>query len=356
MPAIAALASVAMLAVAGCSSSGSASSTSTSSTSTSSTSSSPSSASSASSAKGTTALRVGLISTDPPYGPLYWAQALGYLSQYHVSLQVYSGSQTDCLSGLIGGGVDVCTIDLAPVTAAVKAGATIHAIATIQDPVIDTLNVNGTTIKSWSDLKGKAIAVNTVIGGSTVVLDEMLQAHGVSPQDVTLVPVGGSSLRIAALESGKTAGALSAAPSDFEAANSGYPILGSSQGVTPDIEYIVASDNPSPAVKAALVGLLEGMQRADTFVTNPANKQAVINMISKVSGLDTRYATESYNLLIGDNKTFTQGIAISVPHLKSFSVALGKTGQQVDKNYTQLYTNSYVNEALNDLKKQGFQY
>lgn len=81
-------------------------------------------------------------------------------------------------------------------------------------------------IKSYQDIKGKAVAVDALGTGYAFVLFKVLEKHGLKfGQDYTIVAVGGGPQRLNALKENKAVAAVMSAPNDTEAKNLGYNIL-----------------------------------------------------------------------------------------------------------------------------------
>src|SRR2546430_3598422 len=85
-----------------------------------------------------------------------------------------------------------------------------------------------TTVKSYADLKGRTLAVDAPSTGYSLVLMGMLLRGGLAAGDYALVGVGGSRERLAALRSGRAAGALLNAPQDAVADAAGFVRLANS--------------------------------------------------------------------------------------------------------------------------------
>lgn len=82
-------------------------------------------------------------------------------------------------------------------------------------------------IKSYADIKGKAIASDALTSGYGLVLVKILAAHGlVANRDYTAVAAGSTPNRIAAMRDGKAAAAVIAPPAHFGLMKEGYNLLG----------------------------------------------------------------------------------------------------------------------------------
>ena len=81
-------------------------------------------------------------------------------------------------------------------------------------------------IKTYADIKGKAIATDALTSGYGLVLIRILQMKGLKlNQDYTAVAVGSGPNRLSAMKDGKAVAAALSAPEDLEAKKLGFNIL-----------------------------------------------------------------------------------------------------------------------------------
>jgi ABC-type nitrate/sulfonate/bicarbonate transport system substrate-binding protein len=82
-------------------------------------------------------------------------------------------------------------------------------------------------IKSFADIKGKAIAGDAAASGYGLVLVKILASHGlVANKDYTVAAVGSTPNRIAAMRDGKAVAAVISPPEHFQLLKDGYNLLG----------------------------------------------------------------------------------------------------------------------------------
>jgi len=80
-------------------------------------------------------------------------------------------------------------------------------------------------IKSAQQLKGGIIGVASIVGSAMTATQYTLQKLGVNQKEVTLLVVGGTPERLAALRTGRIQATLLSPPTSFAAENEGYHIL-----------------------------------------------------------------------------------------------------------------------------------
>lgn len=168
--------------------------------------------------------------------PIAYASKFGLFAKYglDVTLNIIEGG-SDAVVALIADESSICQISGSAVVNAALAGEGIVFVAGVVNRQIFWLLVRP-EIETAADLKGKAVAVTEIGGSADASMRAMLQAMGLQPDvDVTIVATGGSSTRMAALESGQVAGTVFALPDSAQAENAGYHVLFSPSQL--DMEY-----------------------------------------------------------------------------------------------------------------------
>jgi ABC-type nitrate/sulfonate/bicarbonate transport system substrate-binding protein len=228
-------------------------------------------------------ITIGMPGALPVYAPLYAAQALGYFKDAKVDVNIVTLSGlAQCVPPMVAGSVDACTSDPVSISQAKDSG--IKIIATMSNPTVNALNVSP-SIKNWSDLKGKTIAASSNVGStaSNISIQALLAAHGLllRNHDYTLLAVGASPARFAALKSGKVAAAITTAPQQYQAAAAGYPVLGTSAQNHATIgNYMVTVPGKTDA--KGISRLVTALRRASDWISDPANKDKAIPLFAKL--------------------------------------------------------------------------
>jgi hypothetical protein len=125
------------------------------------------------------------------------------------------------------------------VIAAIEKGARIRVVSGIQDKIPQDL-MDPPEIKSGADLKGKTIAVSTLTGGTTAMVEEVLEkAYGLKRSDYKYLVVGTSADRYAALKGGSVQATIMGAPFNLRAAQEGFTKLMTLDDILGPIQFIV---------------------------------------------------------------------------------------------------------------------
>ena len=151
-----------------------------------------------------------------------------------------------------------------------------------------------------ADLKGKKIAVSSFGGTAYAAAVYVLRHYGLKPkEDVTLLPTGGTTERIAALKYGSVDAAIISAPGDIKAVGEGFKILldtGSfyrlpNGGISTTVKKIRESPNEVRKV-------VHGVIRATRFLIDPQNREEVVTYIASAFKLDRNSADEFYRRIV----------------------------------------------------------
>lgn len=162
-------------------------------------------------------------------------------------------------------------------------------------------------IKSYADLKGKALAVDAMTTGFAFVLRKMLALNGVSENDVTFERAGGAVQRYDALKEGKYAGTLLLTPFELTGRALGLHVLQSASDVLPHYQGIVgvasctwAKDN-SARLEKFIAGYLEALR----WLYRTENRQAACAILmANVPHMTAELAAATCNILLADKDGF----------------------------------------------------
>jgi NitT/TauT family transport system substrate-binding protein len=149
------------------------------------------------------------------------------------------------------------------------------------------------------DLKGKAVAVSRFGSGSDFITRIALKSWGLEPiKDVTILQVGNSPERLAAIANGKVQGSILSLSQTPRAKKLGLRVLADLSEI--DAEYpqgvlyasaILIEKRPD-LIAAFLRAYIEGLQQFKT------NKPVAYNIIAKNSGIKDRSDIEEYHKLL----------------------------------------------------------
>ena len=188
-------------------------------------------------------------------------------------------------------------------------------------------------IKTYADLKGKVLAVDAVASGYATVLYEILKRKGLTDKDYTIIAVGATDGRMAALEDGRAHVAIISSPQDIQLQKKGFTILddvtvalGDSQGSV----YAVRKSWANAHEKDVLA-LMRAVVAAQNYVFE--NKEGAVDVLMKrTPGLAKGDAEEIWARLTG-------------PGGLSRNAALNPKGVQAVLDLRRVYGNPAKGEA-----------
>jgi len=212
------------------------------------------------------------------------AKARGLFAAEGLELQITrTGSSTQQMRGISQGTYDIAWTAFDNVLAwSGKEGAEIVTVAQTADRVILPLFVRP-EIKTWSDLKGKKLAVDAVDTAYALVLRRILLVNGLDMKrgDFELVPAGAPLPRVESMKRGETYAGIINIPADAQARAAGLILFPYQMEVLKDYPGTVLAVNRAWAQshKKELVGFLRAWRSSLRWTKDPANREAAIKLI-----------------------------------------------------------------------------
>jgi len=167
-------------------------------------------------------------------------------------------------------------------------------------------------VKTFADLKGKAVSVDAMTTGAAFVLRELLARNGVAESEVTYERAGATANRYRDLVGGKHGATLLRTPFELLAQSRGFNILataemlGPYQGTAGIVRRDWARDHDS-----ALVAFLRAYRAGLEFVYDPANRGIVeALLVANIRDMTPTLAHQSYDLLLVKKGGLTRDLAL----------------------------------------------
>ncbi len=181
---------------------------------------------------------------------------------------------------------------------AIRPGSNIRVIGSEMN-VLPYWLVAGKHVKSYKELpRPVKVGISSPTSGNVYVSLKLLEAAGIPQKDTRLVKVGGSSARLAGVKGGKIdVGSLTFGMM-LRAKKADLSILGAANQFVKEYAFLQLAmnknyikDNPDKA--EAMFGTLI---RGCAFVNDPANKEEVMHVITKVMRNPDDIGAEMYNI------------------------------------------------------------
>ena len=239
----------------------------------------------------TNKVTIGYANFSPTYAPVWIAKEMGFFDRHNLNADIIfvrggaMGTQalvSRSFDFIVAGGV-----------AAVEAALSGAAIVIVAVPAnrMDQVFVARKEITDPGQLKGKKIAVNSVVGSAILAFKIMLQALGINPdKDVTYVTSGDPATRLAALQSGLVDATGLSPPFTLTAKRAGFnvfdniPVLDTLE--YPSASLIVRQESlrkDTAAIDKATRSMIEAVH---FFKTRKSESKRILQKYLRLQNLD----------------------------------------------------------------------
>jgi len=229
----------------------------------------------------------------------HFAKEVGLFKKHGLDVEiVYIPGGSTVVQSMIAGEVQFGRGSATEVVTSHLAGFPLKILTVLINKFVYSF-VTSMNITRPQDLKGKAVAVSRFGSGSDFITRLALKSWGLEPvRDVTILQIGNSPERLAAIAGGKVQGSILSLSQTPRAKKLGLRVLADLSQV--DAEYpqgvlyapaILIEKRPD-LIAAFLKAYVEGLQGFKT------NKQVAYNIIAKNSGIKERNDIEEYHKLL----------------------------------------------------------
>lgn len=212
--------------------------------------------------------------------PLYVAEDEGMFGKHGLSVRLTLAASTVGATAVLSGSADMF---MGEVTSAFQAAAThqpMELVAVMLDKSINRLYVRP-SITSAQQLAGQSVAISATGDSTDIAMRLALKALHVPTDNITFLATGGSSQRLAALETGKVAGTVLSDPSATQAGKQGMKLLYDQRSMPFADDGVTISKSFGQQNPKSVVAFLEAIVDATHYIDDPANKQTVLNVLAK---------------------------------------------------------------------------
>lgn len=206
-------------------------------------------------------------------------------------------------------------------------------------------------VKTFNDLRGKALSVDALTTGYAFVLYELLDRNGLKPGDYKIETAGGALERFAALTDKKHAGTMLIAPFDIQAEARGMrrlvnasEALGTYQGLVAGVRSSWAERN-----RDTVVGYIRGYAQGVEWLYDPANRaEALAIFLKNLRNASPQQAATSYGALMGAKEGFQRHAQIDLDGVKTALALRSKwsTEKRALTDISKYYDPQYYNAAI----------
>jgi NitT/TauT family transport system substrate-binding protein len=292
---------------------------------------------------------IGYPTTSSQFIPLWFTRDVGLYEKYGLDGQlVYIQGGSILLQAMLAGQAQAAQNGIAETMIAVLRGGDVRILGVTSNIFPYSLIVSK-AVKSAKDLVGGRIAVNRIGGDVSVIASRVaLRNLGLNPdKDVTMLQVGGSPQRLAALQSGAVQGAALDFMSGLRLSKQGYTVLAQVSLNYPYLGPVVSArfmrERPA-AAEAFLKAFVEGIAR---FKRN--REEGIKALARYMKSNETDVLNKAYDFIA--NEFYAENLE---PDPKSFQELVDEVGarEPLAKNATipQVFDLTIVRK----LEKEGF--
>lgn len=227
--------------------------------------------------------------------PLYVAQEKGFFAKENLFVElVLLGASTRSIPALVGGSVHISASSAMTTIRAMEKGAALKIVGgLVNGPTYDLISLP--KYKSIKDLKGTTIGVTGLVTSDTILLKEMLKAHGMEyPRDYGMLAIGGGFERWIALQSGNISSGILNPPYTFAAEDGGFNNLGATVKYVPDFTQTVLNVRTGWAgeKRATLVKFMKAVLRAESWIYG--QREDTVRIIAKKLKFSDKHSDTSW--------------------------------------------------------------
>jgi NitT/TauT family transport system substrate-binding protein len=236
--------------------------------------------------------------------PLELAVNQGYFKRQGLDVKLITIRQSDVIiaATMIG---ELNFMDIIPtaVLASVR-GLPIKTVAVALKSA-PYLLIGQPSLRAPSELKGKKIGVSSVGSMSAYLVREIVARNGLNPdRDVTLLAIGGTAARTAALFGGTIDAALVVAPDNIALERKGYKrLLVASDYVNYPLSGVATSSEQLVKNRAMVISFLKSLLEGSRFVRE--KRSDTVDFIKAYLKVPDDEAEKSYDFLV---KEMPQGL------------------------------------------------
>jgi NitT/TauT family transport system substrate-binding protein len=231
---------------------------------------------------------------------------------------------------------------------AAMGGADLVGVAGVINGLTQAI-VAGKKYKSFKELRGTTVGVQSLASGATTVLKRIFKVNGLEyPADYKMLAVGGGNFNLAALTSGQVAATFLVVPLVFVAEEQGFNVLGYYKDYFPNYQLTVMSVKRGWAEKhrALLVRFIKGMLRANRWLF--ANKEAASDFLAKEIQMSPELARKGWEYYTV-NRIWHPNLEINLDGMKMALEILAEDVKLARQDAMKFIDRSFLQQALNEL-------
>jgi len=282
-------------------------------------------------------------------GLIWLATKKGFFEEFGLDVQpVLLRGTPVAVQALVGESLYLTMGSADAMASAAVGGADLVSVAGVINGLTQAI-VAGKRYKSFKELRGTTIGVQSLASGATTVLKRIFKKNGLDyPTDYKLLAVGGGNFNLAALSSGQVAAAFLVVPLVFSAEEQGMNILGYYKDYFPNYQLTVMSVKRGWAEKnrALLVRFIKGAQRANRWLF--ANRDAASEFFAKEIQMAPELARKGWDYYT-TNRIWHPNLELNGEGMKLALEILAEETKAAPQEPAKYIDRSYLQQALKEL-------
>jgi len=251
------------------------------------------------SARALESIVVAYPTTSSQFAPLWFARDVGLYEKYGLDAKlVFIQGGSVLLQAMLAGQAQAAQNGIAETMTAVLRGGDVRILG-VTSKIFPYSLIVSKGIKSVKELVGGKIAVNRLGDVSAIASRVALRNLGLNPdKDITMLQVGGSPQRLAALQSGSVQGAALDFMSGLRLSKQGYTVLAQVSLNYPYLGPVVSAKflRESPATAEAFIkAFVEGIAR---FKRN--REESIKALARYMKSNETDILSKAYDFIAGE--------------------------------------------------------
>ena len=282
-------------------------------------------------------------------GLIWLATKKGFFEEFGLDVQpVLLRGTPVAVQALVGESLYVTMGSADAMASAAVGGADLVSVAGVINGLTQAI-VAGKKYKSFKDLRGTTVGVQSLASGATTVLKRIFKKNGLDyPADYKLLAVGGGNFNLAALNSGQVAAAFLVVPLVFSAEEQGMNVLGYYKDYFPNYQLTVMSVKRGWAEKnrPLLIRFIKGALRANRWLFS--NREAASDFFAKETQMLPEMARKGWDYYTS-NRIWHPNLDLNGDGMKLALEILGEETKAAPQDATQYIDRSYLQQALKEL-------
>ncbi len=291
------------------------------------------------------------VGPDAGKWPVYAAMSEGFFKQQGITVTLsVSHSSPAGVQEVLANSVNIAEVGDTDAISAAAQGGSVVLVAGEENAPPYTINVPK-SITSIAQLKGKKVSVAAPTNITQLYWNAVAEGNGLKPTDVTYQYSPTTGDRFAALKGGVVQAAILLPPFSFEADAAGFPSIAL---VSKYLPFPFTAFAVSPAWASAntnkLSAFLKGYLLGIKWLYDPANKDAAISILMKVTNSTQSAASQSYDFYVNQLKAFPTNGSLSATEMAKVAQAMVGLGAFKQAPATSKFMDtSYVTAAAQQL-------